>query len=221
MGFKSSHWSCLKAWFKGYTFCFTSLARPSTGAQQSHWTSLKKRSNDFETSKFRQQVQNFVCVPPWRCVTFKFGEIIKIDPKVTLVLNFSFVKISNFLRSFVECKVSLADGIYYPSQPSVEAGVQGSTLLLVEVRSLPVGIFLQVLQSEDCGLGAVSVDRICRSTQSKIIIYNHSKTHENPGFNNGTWLRAGSRREFLEYRTLLQDTETLIRYISWSIIRCP
>ncbi len=37
MGLKSSHWSCLKACFKGYTFCFTTfLVRPSTGAQQSH-----------------------------------------------------------------------------------------------------------------------------------------------------------------------------------------
>ncbi len=37
MGLKSSHWSCLKACFKGYTFCLTRfLVRPSTGAQQSH-----------------------------------------------------------------------------------------------------------------------------------------------------------------------------------------
>jgi hypothetical protein len=34
---KSSHWSCLKAWFKDYTFCFTKFfVRPSSGAQQSH-----------------------------------------------------------------------------------------------------------------------------------------------------------------------------------------
>ncbi len=37
LGLKSSHWSCSKACFKGYTFCFTTfLDRPSTGAQQSH-----------------------------------------------------------------------------------------------------------------------------------------------------------------------------------------
>jgi hypothetical protein len=71
MGLKSSHWSCLKAWFKGYTFCLTTfLVRPSTGAQQNH-DEPQKRSNHLERSKFRQQVQSFVCVPPWRCVTFK------------------------------------------------------------------------------------------------------------------------------------------------------
>jgi hypothetical protein len=37
MGSKSSHWSCLKACFKGYTFRSTTfLVRPSTGAQWSH-----------------------------------------------------------------------------------------------------------------------------------------------------------------------------------------
>ncbi len=42
MGLKSSHWSCLKAWFEGYTFCFTTiLVRPSTGAQRSHERALR------------------------------------------------------------------------------------------------------------------------------------------------------------------------------------
>ncbi len=113
MGLKSSHWSCLKACFKGYTFSFTTfLVRPSTGAQQSHEQALKKCSNDLERSKFCQQVQSFVCVPPRRRLTFKFWEMLKNVSEVTVVPkdNF-FLKILNFVQSFVECKVSLADGI--------------------------------------------------------------------------------------------------------------
>jgi hypothetical protein len=61
MGLKSSHWSCLKACFKGYTLCFTTfLVRPSTEAQQSHEEAQKKRSNDLERLKFRV---SFVCIP--------------------------------------------------------------------------------------------------------------------------------------------------------------
>ncbi len=47
--------------------------------------SLKKLSNDLDRSKFRQQVQSFVCVPPWRRVTFKFWEMLKNASGVTLV----------------------------------------------------------------------------------------------------------------------------------------
>ncbi len=84
MGLKSSHWSCLKAWFKGYIFCFTTfLVRPSTGAQQSNERAPKKRSNDIERSKFCQQVQSFVCVHPWRRVTFRFWERLKNASEVT------------------------------------------------------------------------------------------------------------------------------------------
>ncbi len=85
MGLKSSQWSCLKACFKGYTFCFTFLVRPSTRAQQSHEQAQKKRLNDLERSRFCQQVQSFVCVPPWRRVTVKFWEMLKNASEVTLV----------------------------------------------------------------------------------------------------------------------------------------
>jgi hypothetical protein len=113
MSLKSSHWSCLKACFKGYIFCVTTfLVRPSTGAQRSHGRPPKKRSNNLERSKFRQQVQSFVCVPPWRRVTFKFWEMLKNASEVILVpKNISFLKILKFVQSFVECKGSLADGI--------------------------------------------------------------------------------------------------------------
>ncbi len=58
MGLKSSHWFCLKACFKDYTFCFTTfLVRPSTGAQQSHERALKKVSST--SSKF------------WLCASLK------------------------------------------------------------------------------------------------------------------------------------------------------
>ncbi len=85
IGLKISNCSRLKACFKGYTFCLTTfLARPSTGAQQSH-ERAPKCSNDLERSKFRQQVQSFVCVHPWRRVTFKFLEMLKNASEVTLV----------------------------------------------------------------------------------------------------------------------------------------
>ncbi len=77
------------------------------------WTSPKKRSDDLGRSKLGQQVQSFVCVPPWRRVTFKFWEKLKNASEVTLVIkNIFFLKNLNFVRSFVECKVSLADGIF-------------------------------------------------------------------------------------------------------------
>jgi hypothetical protein len=45
-------------------------------------------------------------------VTFKFWELLKNASEVTLVLkNIFFLKILNLVQSFVECKVSLADGI--------------------------------------------------------------------------------------------------------------
>jgi hypothetical protein len=79
------------------------------------WTSLKQRSNDLVRSKFHQQVQSFVCVPSWRRVTFKFWEMLKNASEVTLVpKDIHFLKILNFVQSFVECKVSLSDGKFLP-----------------------------------------------------------------------------------------------------------
>jgi hypothetical protein len=73
------------------------------------WTSPKIRSNDLERSKFRQQVQSFVCVPPWRRVTFKFWKMLKDASEVTLVpKNVSCLKIWNFVQSYMECKVPSA-----------------------------------------------------------------------------------------------------------------
>jgi hypothetical protein len=44
-------------------------------------------------------------------VTFKFWELLKNASEVTLVTkNIFFLKILNLVQSFVECKVSLADG---------------------------------------------------------------------------------------------------------------
>ncbi len=60
---------------------------------------------------FRQQVQSFVCVQPWRRVTFKFWKMLKNASEVTLGPRIIFfLKILNFVQSFVKCKVSLADG---------------------------------------------------------------------------------------------------------------
>ncbi len=73
--------------------------------------SPKNRSNDLEGSKFRQQVQSFVCVHPWRRVTFKISDMLKNAAEVTLVpKNIFFLKSLDFVQSFVECKVILADG---------------------------------------------------------------------------------------------------------------
>jgi hypothetical protein len=126
MSLKSSQWSCLKAWFKSYTFCFTTfLIRPSTGARRSHERAPKKRPNELEGSKFCQQVQGFVCVPPWRRVTFKFSEMRKNASEVTLVpRNFFFLKILNFVQSFVQCKVSLADGILQTCREHMQCDVR-------------------------------------------------------------------------------------------------
>jgi hypothetical protein len=68
--------------------------------------SPKKRSNDLERSKFRQKVQSFVCVPPWRRVTFKFWEMLKNASEVNLSTKKIFL---NFVQRFVESEVSLAD----------------------------------------------------------------------------------------------------------------
>jgi hypothetical protein len=43
----------------------------------------QNRSNDLERSKFRQQVQSFVCVPPRRRASFKFWEMLKNASEVT------------------------------------------------------------------------------------------------------------------------------------------
>jgi hypothetical protein len=58
--------------------------------------------------------QSFVCVYPWRSVTFKFWEMLKNASKITLVPKDIFsLKILNFVQSFVMCKVSLADAIHF------------------------------------------------------------------------------------------------------------
>jgi hypothetical protein len=88
------------------------------------WTIPKKCSNDLERSKFRQQVQSFVCVPPWRRVTSKFWEVLKIASEVSLVQkNLFSLKILNFVQSFVECKVSLADSMLYSPISNTSATV--------------------------------------------------------------------------------------------------
>jgi hypothetical protein len=115
MGLKSSHWSCLKACFKGYTFCFTTfLVRPSTGAQRGHERPRKKRSNDLERSKFRQQVRSFGFVHPWSRVTFKFWELLKNGSEVALVPKKIFSKkMWTWCQVVWSAKVSLADGTFW------------------------------------------------------------------------------------------------------------
>jgi hypothetical protein len=65
MGSKSSHWSGLKAWFKGYTSCFTTfLVRPSTGAQQSHEQAPKNVQMTLKDQSFVKKFKvSFVCLP--------------------------------------------------------------------------------------------------------------------------------------------------------------
>jgi hypothetical protein len=86
MGLKSSHSSCLKACFLGLRILFYKIfGQTIYWSTAKLWMSPKKRSNDLERSKFRQQVQSFVCVPPWRHVTFKFWEMLNNATEVTLV----------------------------------------------------------------------------------------------------------------------------------------
>jgi hypothetical protein len=82
MGLKTSIWSCLKACFKGYNILFYNIfGQTIYWSTAKPWTSPKKHSNDLERSKFRQQVQSFACVPPWRRVTFEFWEMLKIPQR--------------------------------------------------------------------------------------------------------------------------------------------
>jgi hypothetical protein len=65
MGSNSSHWSCSKAWFNGYTFCFTTfLVRPSTGAQQSHERAPKNVQTTLKDQSFINKFKvSFVSLP--------------------------------------------------------------------------------------------------------------------------------------------------------------
>jgi hypothetical protein len=68
----------LKAWFKSYTFCFTTfLGRPSTGAQQSHEGAPKTVQMTLKDQSFVNKFKvSFVC-PSEDGVTFKFWEMLK------------------------------------------------------------------------------------------------------------------------------------------------
>jgi hypothetical protein len=65
MGLNSSHWPCLKACFKDYTFCVTTfLVRPSTGAQQSQQRAPKNVQMTLKDQSFANKVEvSFVCNP--------------------------------------------------------------------------------------------------------------------------------------------------------------
>jgi hypothetical protein len=65
MGLNSSHWSCLKACFKGYTFCFTPfLVRSSTGAQRGHEGPSKNVQMTLKDQSFANKLKVlFVCIP--------------------------------------------------------------------------------------------------------------------------------------------------------------
>ncbi len=65
MDLKSSHWSCLKACFNGYTFCSTTfLVRRTTGAQQSHERPPKNVQMTLKDQSFVNKFKvSFVCNP--------------------------------------------------------------------------------------------------------------------------------------------------------------
>jgi hypothetical protein len=71
MGLKSSHWSCLEACFKGYTFFFeTFTVRPSIGAQRSHERAPKNVQMTLKDQSFVNKFKVlFMCIPedvrPW------------------------------------------------------------------------------------------------------------------------------------------------------------
>ncbi len=112
MGSKSSHWSCLKACFNDYTFCFTTfLVRPSTRAQQSHDRAPKYVQMTLKDISFVNKFKVlFVCIPE-DVRPSNFEKCLKMPQRVTLVPKTIFcLKILNFVQSYVGFKVSLADG---------------------------------------------------------------------------------------------------------------
>jgi hypothetical protein len=129
---KSSHWSCLKACFKGYTFCFTTFSvRPSAEAQRIHERApqdiqmiLKVQSfvSKFKVSSasspFRQQVQSFVrgiVGLPEDVWPSNFGNFLKMSqmwPQYQKIFfPWTFLTILKVAWS-ANCTVSLADGTY-------------------------------------------------------------------------------------------------------------
>jgi hypothetical protein len=64
-GFKELTLSCLKAWFKGYTFRFTpSLVRPYTGPQRSHERAPKNVQMTLKDQSFVKKFKvSFLCLP--------------------------------------------------------------------------------------------------------------------------------------------------------------
>ncbi len=71
-GFKELTLVLLESLFQGLHILFHNIfGQTIYWGTAKTWTSpKKKRSNDLEKSKFRQQVQSFVCVHPWRRVIF-------------------------------------------------------------------------------------------------------------------------------------------------------
>ncbi len=138
MGIKSSHWSCLKACFKCYTFCFTTfLVRPSTGAQQRHERAQKGKKKTFKWPckikvsstrlKFRLYATLKTCDlqilgNAWKCLIGNLGKKKK--------RSFSSKKL-NFVQSFVECKVSLAD-VRYWHYWTISSSIYGVSLYFIQ-----------------------------------------------------------------------------------------
>jgi hypothetical protein len=109
MGLKSSHWSCLKTWFYGYTFCFTTfLIRQSTGAQQNHERAPKTFQWPWKIKVLSTSSKFRLCASLKMCDLQFWG---KNASEVTSTKKHFFLKNLNFVQSFVECKVSLTDGI--------------------------------------------------------------------------------------------------------------
>jgi hypothetical protein len=108
MGLKSSNWSCLKVCLKGYTFCFTTyLVRPTTGAQQSHEQAPKNVQTTLKDQSFVKKFKVSLCASLKTCDL----QILGNASEVTLVpKNKFFLKILNIVQSFLDCKVSRADG---------------------------------------------------------------------------------------------------------------
>jgi hypothetical protein len=118
MGLKSSHWSCSKAWFKGYTFCFTTfldhLLEHSEAMNEPQktfkWAWKIKVSST--SSKFCLRASLKTCDlqflwNAWKCLRV---------PK-----DIFFLKISNFVQSFVECKLQSKPGWRYLRVASIHS----------------------------------------------------------------------------------------------------
>ncbi len=139
MGLKSSHWSCLKACLKGYTFCFTTFwsdhlleHNKAINEPQKMFKWAWKIEVSSASSKFR------LCASLKTCDLQILGNAWKcLRGNRSNKRHFFSLKILNFVQSFVECKVSLADGTWVVTALRVRPVVVADSVQVVNALLRP------------------------------------------------------------------------------------